>query len=583
MNQRKLFVAALVALIGISPGLHGGEARLARTTTSAGREQELKRKQEDRRRFQDQELVTARPFTFIFNPGDAPRIVWRDADEVRRLGSDGRLHVRWFDADLVETPKPTRPGRWGALIEATAPNETPVRRSMTFFCRPPFFLLLLFPADHTVPLAHIAGPISAEVWREHQAEFDHVSKDLLFRALNDTEAGTILLAGLSGAKPLGRAPLGVETAAALNEAYHLRLKLKVLGLEDKVRPLGPPRKRATPAPALRNGTPAEAGMQLDAAAKIRAVCESWAKDSGEPFVTLVARHGVIILHEAFGRDAANRPVGLDYRCDVASITKSATAILFSQFVHQGLIGLDDAVATVFPDYPRNDPHVPTFRQCLTHTSGLSGHGDWGGVRNAHLENIVLNGIDVNEPGKAYIYSGMGFDLTAEAMELKTGKSALHLYRDHLFGPLGMGDVPMESASAGARFTARELAVLAQWLANKGSYGELEFVSPATFDRLLPEPLGRRYPGVNEEEGIGMHWIRHLRPGAKAGSTRPEDLFLSPRTVGHGSLSACILLADLDSGLIVTQVRKAPGPRFPEWSQRFFQAIADGSDSSASGG
>jgi len=575
--SRARLLASILTVIAAPLAVVGGEVRLTQSVNAVGREQELKRKQEERRRFQDQELITARPFTFIFNPTDPPRIVWRDADEVRRLGSEGRLRVRWFDADLNETTKPARPGRWGALIEATAPNGTPVRRAMTFFCRPPRFLFLLFPADNPVPLPYIPGPILPAVWREHQTEFDHVSKDVLFKALNDTEAGTILLAGLSGAKPLGRAPLGVESAAVLNEEYHLQLKLKVLGLRDKVRPLHPPRKRATPAPALRHGTAAEAGMLPDAAAKIRAVCEAWAKDSGEPFVTLVARNGVIVIHETFGRDANNRPVGLDYRCDVASITKSATAILFSQFVDQGLIGLDNSVATVFADYPRNDAHVPTFRQCLTHMSGLSGHGDWGGVRHSHLENIILNGIDANEPGKAYNYAGMGFDLTAEAMEIVSGKSAVRLYSDHLFQPLGMGDVPLESASSGARFTARELGTLAQWLANRGSYGEMEFVSPATFEALLPEPLGRRYQGVTEEEGIGMHWLRHLKPGAKAGSTRPQDLVFSPNTVGHGSFFACIFLADLDRGLVVAQVRKGPGARYGEWSLRFFQAIADGEE------
>ena len=64
-------------------------------------------------------------------------------------------------------------------------------------------------------------------------------------------------------------------------------------------------------------------------------------------MTLVARHGVIVVHEAFG-DKDGRPFGLDYRCDVASITKTVTAIVFSQFLDQGLIGLDDPAATVFP-------------------------------------------------------------------------------------------------------------------------------------------------------------------------------------------------------------------------------------------
>jgi CubicO group peptidase (beta-lactamase class C family) len=188
--------------------------------------------------------------------------------------------------------------------------------------------------------------------------------------------------------------------------------------------------------------------------------------------------------------------------------------------------------------------------------------------------VILNGIDVNEPGKAYQYSGMGFDLTAKAMEIVAGKTALHLYREHLYEPLGLGDVPMENASAGARFTARELGVLAQWLANRGSYGEVEFTSAETFAKLLPEPLSGRYPGVTEEEGIGMHWIRPRKPGAKVGSTRPQDLIFSTHTVGHGSLSSCIILADLDRGLVVTQVRKTGGPRFAEWSLKFFQAVAD---------
>src|SRR4051812_21653899 len=50
--------------------------------------------------FRGGELIPAGPFPPIFNPGAPPRIVWRDVDEVRRLGADGPLRVRWFDADL---------------------------------------------------------------------------------------------------------------------------------------------------------------------------------------------------------------------------------------------------------------------------------------------------------------------------------------------------------------------------------------------------------------------------------------------------------------------------------------------------
>ena len=71
-------------------------------------EAEANRKQTERRLFQAQELITARPGTWIFKPGETPRIVWRDVEEVRRLGGDARLRVRWFDAKLERVSRAER-------------------------------------------------------------------------------------------------------------------------------------------------------------------------------------------------------------------------------------------------------------------------------------------------------------------------------------------------------------------------------------------------------------------------------------------------------------------------------------------
>jgi CubicO group peptidase (beta-lactamase class C family) len=303
------------------------------------------------------------------------------------------------------------------------------------------------------------------------------------------------------------------------------------------------------------------------------VCRSWAEDTGEPFVTLVARHGVIVTHDAFGRDANGQPIDLDYRCWVASITKTVTAILFSQFLDQGLIDLDDNLSTVFLDYPEGDPHVPTFRQCFMHTSGLSGHGELGDMHTPHLENIVLNGIDVNEPGVKYAYCGLSYELVAKAIEIIAGKSAAKLYDEHLCQPLEFGDVRMGNASSGGEFTAMELGVLAQWVANRGSYGTWEFIRPETFERLLPQPVRVVDHGYTAEEGIGIHWQRHLKPGASRDSKRDEDLLFGPHTLGHGSFSGCVFLVDPDQELVVVQVRKRSGPRSAEWSPKFFRTIA----------
>lgn len=527
---------------------------------------------EQRRRFQEQELTTPNQGGWLFAPGNGPRIIWRDVDEVRRLHPQIELQVRWFDADRQEFPKPEHPGRWIASVTGTSPNGTPLRRALTFFAFPPNIADGSAP-DLTVAFPKFPGPNASAAWTEHQAEFNRIGGDLLRRALVGSETGAILIAGLFEAQPLGRPARHVESASVLNDAAHLALKIQQFGLTDRVRDLRPPRRLDPPAAELREGSWEAAGVTPDAKARIDALCQAWAEETGEPFVTLVARRGVIVTHRAFGSDASGEPITLDYRCWVASLTKTVTALMFSQFVDQGFVAWDDPLSKAFPDFPADDPHVPTFRQCLNHTSGLSGHGDFGGMKNPHLENIVLNGIDINQPNGRYAYCGLGFELVAKAMEMLTGKCAARVYDEHLFQPLGFGDVVMGNASSDGEFTARELAILGQWVANRGSYGGLEFISPETFGTLMPRPIRVLDNGYTEDEGLGLHWVRHRKPGAEPNSKRSEDLLFGPRTLGHGSFSSCVLVIDPDQQLVITQVRRQSGPRHGEWSPKFFQTIA----------
>ncbi len=547
--------------------------QLSWLVAEAAGQESLAEQRAQRAEFQSLEMITSRYGGWIFAPGMHPKIVWRDAETARKFGLDPGFKIRWFNSNLEEAPAPSTPGRWIAWLEGTAPNQTPLRRAYTLFA-----LTLnnennnapIVP-DLTVRLPNFPGDGAPAAWKEHQNEFDRASKDFLLKALIDSEKGAILMAGIAESQELGRPKRFPEWTSSVNAQHHLNLKLKLLGYEANVTPLEPPRKRTTPSTTIRPGSAEDAGVPENAKRVIDDFCQQWVDATKEPFVTLVAKNGVIITHSSFGTTPDGTPIDLDYRCWAASITKTVTAIMFSQFVDQRLIELDWTLDRVFADYPVNAAMVPTFRQLLNHTSGLSGKADWGGMMNPHLENIVLNGIDLNEPGKKHEYSGLGFELAAKAMEIRTGKAAARIFHDHLFEPLGFGNVILGNASSDAELTARELAILGQWIANEGSYGDLEFVSRQTFAELLPKKMD--VPGAFVDQGLGLHRVSHRREGAPANSIEPGDLLFSKNAVGHGSFSGCILMVDSDQQLVIVQARRKFSEADNKYWTRFFQVIA----------
>jgi CubicO group peptidase (beta-lactamase class C family) len=527
------------------------------------------------RSFQDQEIGPAGTwpgYTFIPEYGGTPKIVWRDVDRVRELAGDIPLTVRWFDRDLNEVKEPKAPGRYGAVVEGKTKSGQTIRRALTFFCSSPE----MFPdGDWSIDVPQLAQPVAPGAWEARKALYADTAGTLFRESVTRSETGANLLAALTEAKPNG-GPGGVtESPEVLGDDYQLALKLKVLGLSDKVHPLAPPAKMAgAPAPTLHAGSPAEAGVKPEAKERIDALCRQWAEDSGEPFAILVARHGVIITHAAFGKAPDGTPVTLDYRKDVASITKAVSGMLFSQFVDQGFVAIDDPIGKVLPGFPTTGSQALTFRHLFTHTSGLEGHGNWGGIHNPYLENVVLNGLDALHPGEAHKYNGMGYDLAGKAMEMMTGKSIVRLFHEQLFRPMGIGDVPMADLAYGARLTAYQLGALGQCLANHGRYGDKRYCSEATFEQMLPKQLSQWYPKLDIEWGMGLVWYRETKAGAPTNSKDPKDLILGEHVIGHGSASSCILRVDLDNDLVIAQIRATAGPKYDVYLPQFLTAIGE---------
>ncbi len=517
--------------------------------------------------FQNCELRPRGRWDYMFAPGKFPEIIWEKPHVVEKLAGSFPLKVRWFNDGLEEVTVPDKPGRYLAYVEGQTPSRMTIRRALTLYCRPadwyPWNTNIKAYVDYP-----LNSPINPRAWDERKEIIASRAGSQFLQFLQTEEMGAILMSYFHEMRPVERKPLPTETPEIAHDDLHLALRQKLMGNKDKYPPLQPPRKSNAPAPVLRRGTAEEAGVKADAAENIRAVCKEWYEKSKEPFVILIAGRGVVIIHEAFG------PVELDTPLYMASLTKAMAGMMFARFMDQRLIDLDDPVGEYLPDFPVKGDKVITLRHCFTHTTGLQGHYEWGGMHNPWLDNVILNGMEYLTPGKMHKYNGMGYDLAGKVMEVVGGKSIFRLMHENFFDPLGVKNTTIDDLACATVSSAQDIALMGQLLLNKGSYGDKVFFSPETFEKLLPKQLSEYYPEVDIEWGIGFVWMRADDPDAGKGGVPEGKTLLSKNTIGHGAASSAILRVDLDNEIVVAQVRNTAGPKYNEYFIRFLRAIDD---------
>ena len=129
---------------------------------------------------------------------------------------------------------------------------------------------------------------------------------------------------------------------------------------------------------LRYGRPEDADMSPQRVAQIAQLAEGWVRDAIHPaLVVLVARRGVIVLHEAYGRFGPgpdSPPLSCDAIFPMASLTKPITATAVMCLVEDGLIGLNRPFVDYIPEL--DVPEAPQWlnearvADLLSHTSGM---------------------------------------------------------------------------------------------------------------------------------------------------------------------------------------------------------------------
>jgi CubicO group peptidase (beta-lactamase class C family) len=222
-------------------------------------------------------------------------------------------------------------------------------------------------------------------------------------------------------------------------------------------------------------------------------------------VILVARQGKIGYLKAFGNRAlqpAREPMTTDTIFDMASLTKvMATTPAIMLLAERGKIRLGDRVRHYLPEFIGGGKDSITLRQLLTHFSGLRPDFDlsvpWEGY-SAAMDELWKESTRA-EPGKEFVYSDLNFIALGEIVSRVSGQKLDRFATENFFRPLGMAKTtfnpPVEwrSRIAPTEPRARSLQYL------KGA-----LASPASDEMLrgaVHDPTSWRMGGVAGHAGL----------------------------------------------------------------------------------
>ena len=279
---------------------------------------------------------------------------------------------------------------------------------------------------------------------------------------------------------------------------------------------------------LRAAKPADVGIS---ATKLKAAkqlyVEAIARDDLKGAVLFVARNGKVVLHEALGwrNQAKKRPMQQDTLFRMASNTKAVIATAVMMLAEEGKVSIDDPLGKHLPAFDNEKCRGIRIKHLLNHTSGLR-------IKTLFLSPLMKRSkkhpdaptlqLEVNRfaaigpektPGTTFSYNNPGYNTLAALVEVVSKQPLEKFLTKRIYQPLGMVDttnhpvkakfsrmsvvyakgkktgkwsirfrqnsgmrVPFIRGSGGMVSTAIDYAKFCQMFLNKGTSGQLRFLS-----------------------------------------------------------------------------------------------------------
>jgi CubicO group peptidase (beta-lactamase class C family) len=210
-------------------------------------------------------------------------------------------------------------------------------------------------------------------------------------------------------------------------------------------------------PGVVSGQNALQGQPDSAATRIHDFMSRAASYGQFDGATLVVDQGRTVYEGAFG--LANMELGVPNttttRFEIASMTKSMTAIAIMQLVQEGRVRLDGSASDYLPFYPRETGARISVRQLLDHTSGIRqdiGFGDdpspgaevVAAINADMLSNDSLVALIARrplrfEPGTSYGYSSDAYAVLGAIVEHVTGTPFWQALQERVLDRAGMAE------------------------------------------------------------------------------------------------------------------------------------------------
>jgi len=233
------------------------------------------------------------------------------------------------------------------------------------------------------------------------------------------------------------------------------------------------------------------------------------RDSTNIHSLLVIKNGHTVV------DAYFYPFKKEYVHDMASVTKSVTALLIGIAIDKGFIkSKNEGILQYFPEYQTNNDTLKMLRikDLLNMSSGLQCSWDDGENELNQMQHstdwvkYMFSLPFETVPGEKFSYCSGNFYLLAEILQ-KASKMTCHAFaKKYLFAPLGFGETYWQANAKGVNhgwgdlhISTHDMAKIGYLVLNDGVWNGKQVISKGWLDKIKPQYK------IQKTESYGYGW------------------------------------------------------------------------------